>query len=89
MVDVLDLEIPGLDKNEEEIPHPVLLVASTGPSAEKWPELMGEYRLTEERSVGRVVNEHCTEEWYIYSHPGSGVWLVDDTALWAAGRLRW
>ena len=76
---LVSLEMPGLDKKEEEIPHPVLVMASTGPSAEKWPQLMGEYRLTEERSGGRVVYKHCTDEWYIYSDPRTRRWLVKNT----------
>ena len=47
---------------EEEAPPPVLVVASTGPSAQKQSDCMGEYRLTEQRSAGRAVYKHCTEE---------------------------
>ena len=80
--------MPGLDQEEEEeAPPPVLMVASTGPSAWKYSELMGEYRLTEQRSAGRAVYKHCTEELYIYSSPSNGNWLVGPTVGGGAAGL--
>ena len=73
LVDVV--EMPGLDQEEP----PVLIVASTGPSAQKQRHCMGEYRLTEQRSAGRAVYKHCTRKLYIYSLPSNGHWVVGST----------
>ena len=87
LVDVV--EMPGLDQEEvEEAPPPVHVVASTGPSAQKQPGCMGEYRLTEQRSAGRAVYKHCTREVYIYSHPSNGTWLVGSTVGGGAAGLQ-